>query len=204
MAGHNANKTIIIPKPHFETMDMDLIGLSPLLVNRWSEKAIRQIEEKQAKTAVRQKRAQRDPHAEFEAASYRVNGSYAFPSASFRLAAIGACRLIDGITMATARRLFTCPEEYVILEGNSKNGASWPEMDSRPIRLANGVADMRYRPLFWPWACTLRIRFFAGATTPEQIGNLIVLAGECIGIGELRPEKGGNLGRFTIAEGRQK
>ena len=39
----------------------------------------------------------------------------------------------------------------------------------------------------------------AGATTAEQVLNLLALAGEMVGVGEYRVERGGNYGRFKIA-----
>jgi len=184
---------IIVPAPNLKVMRVGIKGLSPLLVNRWSEKAMRQIEETQSGAPKTRKRAARDPRAEFEASSYRYpGGGYGFPSASFRLAAVSACRLVDGLTMTQARVLFVIPADLVKLVGPR------PKMDTRPVRLANGSADLRYRALFWPWATKLDIRYNANAVSAEQIINLLVLAGECIGVGELRPEKGGNHGRFTI------
>lgn len=198
-------KILEIRRPDLQTVEIPLEGLSPLIVNRWSEKAMRQIEEnQQGKVKMpRGKKEPRNPEAEFLASSYRLgDGDYGFPAGAFRKAAISAVRNVDGMTMAFAKGLFVCPDEYVQLITGE------PEMDVRPVRLQSGVADLRYRAKFWPWSCVLKIRFFAGATSAEQIANLMIIAGECVGVGELRPERGGSYGRFTIkaeaAEGSRK
>jgi hypothetical protein len=184
---------IIIPPPDLRVLNCNIEGLSPLLVSRWSEKATRQITESQSGAPKTRKRAARDPEAEFKASLYEYpGGGYGFPCAAFRLAAVSACRLVDGLTMTQARLLFVIPDDLAKLTGAK------PKMDTRPVRLANGSADLRYRGIFWPWATKLSVRYNAGAVSAEQLLNLLILAGECIGVGELRPERGGNYGRFTI------
>lgn len=192
----------VIERPKFTSVSIKIEGLSPLMVHRWSEKALLMMTEKQAGAPKTRKREARDPEGEFKAAAYVLDdGSFGFPAGSFKLAAVAACRLIDGLTMTAARGLFVCPQEYVTLTNpNPVEGAPWPAMDMRPVRVGMGAADIRYRPVFWPWACELHVRFVAGATSAEQVGYLLMLAGEAVGIGEMRPEKGGNYGRFHIAE----
>lgn len=183
---------IRIPAPELRTLVVKVRGTSPLLVSRWSEKALRQIAESQSGAPKTRKRAARDPQAEYEASSYRIGKGYGFPAAAFRLASVSACRLVDGLTMTQARSLFRVTEDLVKLEGPG------PVMDERPVRLANGSADIRYRARFDEWSTKLTIRFLQSAVSAEQLVNLLVLAGECVGVGELRPERGGNYGCFTV------
>jgi hypothetical protein len=192
----------VIQRPQFRHIVVRLEGLSPLVVHRWSEKAMGLMAAKQAGAPKTRKRETRDPEAEFKAASYVLDdGSHGFPAGAFKLAAVSSCRLIDGITMTAARGLFVCPQEYVTLTNPApEKGRPWPAIDTRPVRVGMGAADIRYRPLYWPWACELGVRFVAGATSTEQIGYLLMLAGEAVGVGEMRPEKGGNYGRFRIAD----
>lgn len=186
---------IRIPEPDLRLMSVDLVGLSPLLCQRFSEKAGRQIAEGQSGAPKSKKRTPRDPHQEYlDSMHEHPSGGYAFPASAFRKAAISACRMLDGLPMTVARTLFICPQELVKIEGSK------PVMDTRHVRLSSGSVDLRYRGIFHEWKTKLEIRYNAGATSVEQIANLLVLAGECIGVGELRPEKGGNYGRFSIAQ----
>jgi len=69
------------------------------------------------------------------------------------------------------------------------------------VRVGMGVADIRYRPQFDPWAAKVRIAFNAAAISPEQIANLLDIAGFGVGVGEWRPEKDGSFGRFHVSRG---
>lgn len=62
----------------------------------------------------------------------------------------------------------------------------------------NRSPQMRYRPGFPEWSTTLRIRFDADVFTPEDVMNLLARAGQKIGWGELRPEKGYSCGMWDV------
>ena len=67
------------------------------------------------------------------------------------------------------------------------------------VRIGMGVADMRYRAEFWPWHAELEISYNTRALSLEQIMNLLNTAGFGVGIGEWRPERDGDKGRFHCA-----
>jgi len=190
-----APEILRIPRPDLKTFSLQIKGISPLMMHAWSEKVMSGLPggsgHKDPKTG---KRPARDPEKDFREAAYRhPEGGYGFPAVAFKQAAVSAIRLIDGLTMAEAKLMFLMPQDFVKIESPE------PTMDSRPVRLQRGGSvEMRYRPVFWPWSTNLEVRYNARAVTVEQIVNLLVLAGECVGIGEWRPEKGGKHGRFTI------
>jgi hypothetical protein len=76
-----------------------------------------------------------------------------------------------------------------------------PTMREDMVRVGMGTADIRYRGEFKQWSAILPITYNSRAISPEQILNLIMIAGFAIGIGEWRPERDGNYGRFEIAQG---
>ena len=73
-----------------------------------------------------------------------------------------------------------------------------PRMHEAMVRLKNGSADIRYRAEFPEWACTLRILYNAAYVSPEQLVNLLQLAGFHVGIGEHRVERDGDNGMFEV------
>ena len=75
------------------------------------------------------------------------------------------------------------------------------EYEASYYRLKNGSADLRYRPEITNWSTTLRISYDKALTSPEQIASLFLRAGYSVGVGDWRPEKDGDFGRFTVAEG---
>lgn len=187
-----ADTPITIPKIDVRQMDITLIGDSPLICHRWSEKARKEMLDKQMKKAKTAKTA-KDPDADFKASLYpHPDGGYGFPCVGFKAAAVGACRFSDGMKMTEARGAFHVVGELAKIEGT-------PTMREDMVRIAMGTADIRFRGEFKTWKTTLRVSFNASAISPEQIVNLMNLAGFGVGIGEWRPERDGSYGRFHVA-----
>jgi hypothetical protein len=201
--GHEATE-VRIPTLDVRTFEIELRGTAPIIVHKFSDKARRQIEDKQQQKAKTGKQ-KRDPKAEYLAAFYLMPGSpaaetkgarYGVPAAGFKKAAVKACRYIDGVTMTFANGAFHVLEDAGgLVELRHK---APPHMREDTVRLASGVLDLRYRPEFTDWGVTLRIRYNASVMSPEQIVNLFHHAGFHVGWGELRPEKGYSNGTWDV------
>src|SRR5690348_6335815 len=66
-------------------IQIPIVGESPLIMHRWSEKAKRQMRDKQQKKATKAKEV-RNPHEEFIEATYFLNAErtrYGFPATAF-------------------------------------------------------------------------------------------------------------------------
>jgi hypothetical protein len=170
-------------------------------MNQFAEKQKKQMGEKQAGKA-RNKRPNKDPKAEFEAATYYLPGSnkkkYGCKSSAFKLSAISACRHVEGITMTHAMGAFHVLGDFVEIKFKGK-----PIMREDTVRIGGfgkKTADLRYRPEFQNWKCELTIRYNASAINPEQIAHLLNVAGFSVGVGEWRPEKKGTFGMFEVGK----
>lgn len=181
---------IAIPKIDVREMEITLVGDSPLICHRWSEKAKKEMLDKQMKKAKTAKIA-KDPEADFEASLYPLGDGYGFPCVAFKSAAVGACRYSDGIKMTEARGAFHVVGELVRIDGV-------PTIREDMVRVGMGTADIRHRGEFKTWRATLRLQYNASVFSPEQIVNLLNLAGFGVGVGEWRPEKDGGYGRFHV------
>lgn len=181
--------TIVIPQPKIRTVQVPIVGTTPLLMHKWSEKAIEMMRRKQGKKASQPKEA-KDPEADFNGARYiSSEGWDGVQAVAFKAAMVGACRQTDkAISMTLAQRLF-----FVVPDGmdDRDNGlvriVGEPRMHEAMVRVGMGVADIRYRPIYMPWSATLTIRFNAGVISEDQLFNLVQLAGLCEGVGEWRP-----------------
>jgi len=183
--------TIELPPLNIQTVSFMLIGDSPLIVHAWSEKAKRQMLDKQMKKASKAKEA-KDPEADYEACFYRTEtGGYGFPAIGVKAAMVGACRFVDA-KMTMARGAFHIDAEMLQVIGEPR-----PREDM--VRVGMGTADIRYRPEFPSWRIPVTVKFNAAVISAEQIANLLNVAGFGIGIGEWRPEKNGSYGRFHVA-----
>lgn len=174
-----------------QRIQLRLRGTSPLIVHRWSEKAKKEMLDKQMKRAGRGKEA-KDPERDYREALYvREDGSYGFPAVAFKAAAVRAGTYCD-MKMTFLRGAFHVEGELVQIEGD-------PKMREDMVRVGVGTADIRYRPEFPTWTATLNVVYNARAITVEQIVNLFNIAGFAVGVGEWRPEKDGQYGRFEVA-----
>lgn len=183
---------VAVPPIRLQRMQITLIGDSSLICNRWSEKAKKQMLDKQMKAAKTAKSA-KDPEQDYLNSLYvHPDGGYGFPCVGFKASAVGACRFSDGIKMTEARGAFHVTGELAQIQGE-------PSMREDMVRVGVGTADIRYRGEFTSWRTTLTIVYNADAISPEIIVNLFNLAGFGVGVGEWRPEKDGSYGRFHVA-----
>lgn len=165
-----ADTPIIIPKIDVRQMEITLIGDSPLICHRWSEKAKKQMLDKQMKKAKTAKEA-KDPEADYQASLYKLPGDkFGFPCVAFKAAAVGACRFSDGMKMTEARGALHVVGEFAVIDGV-------PSMREDMVRIAMGTADIRFRGEFKSWRTTILVSFNASSISPEQIVNLFNLAG---------------------------
>lgn len=186
-----AATAIALPPLRIERVSFVLVGDSPLIVHAWSEKAKRQMIEKQTKQA-RQPKAAREPEVEYEDCFYRTEGGdYAFPAIGVKAAMISACRFAD-MKMTEARGAFHIDGEMLRVIGEPR-----PREDM--VRIGIGTADLRYRPEFPDWRIPVTLKINASVISAEQVANLLNIAGFGVGIGEWRPERNGSYGRFHVA-----
>ncbi len=187
---------VSIMQLHKKTMKVKVRGISSLIVHRFGKKATDQIEAKQQKKAKKPREA-KDPEAEYQECFYRDEDDYVFPCSAFKKAMVSAATSIDDKTnfpKTKIRQAVFVKGDFVRLEYGKE-----PRMRTDPVRLPSGGADMRYRPEFEDWSVVLIIEYNASVLSAEQIVNLINIAGFGVGIGDWRPEKDGEHGRFEVA-----
>ena len=173
---------------------LTLAGDSPLICHAWSDKAKKMMLDKQMKKAKAGKEA-KDPEQDFyDSLCPHPDGGYGFPVVGFKASAVSACRYVDGLPMTVARGAFHVNGELAKIEGSE------PTMREDMVRVGMGTADIRYRGQFDPWTVKLDLVYNPQALSLEQIVNLFNIAGFGVGIGEWRPEKDGQYGRFHVQD----
>ena len=192
--GVTNNPPIAITPPDFRFVSMRLRGTSPLVINRFSQKAMEEMRATQeAGSTARAKkvRTAKDFNALYEGAKHKsIEGWDGIHAAAFRNAAISACRAV-GFKMTHAKLAFRVMEDgwdmadgaplIKILDGEAEQWVA-------PTRNATGVIDLRSRPMYKKWGAQLNIEYDAGMLTAADIGNLISRVGKQVGIGEGRPD----------------
>lgn len=203
----NAHVTISAPK--FLTAEFTIIGTAPYVQARFSEKAKNEMMGKMAagqQARGKKVREARDFDADCRAALHvSTEGWVGIPASSFRAAMISACRLV-GFKMTLAKlSVFVEADGFDRVDGVPlvKIAGDWERVDMH-ARNQTGVTDIRVRPMFRDWSAKLRIRVDGDQFSLTDVSNLLLRAGQQVGIGEGRPDSrmsnGLGWGMFRLEE----
>lgn len=188
----NATAVIEVHPPKIARLGVEVVGTAPLICHKWSEKAKKQMLDKQMKKASKAKEA-KDPERDFQESLYITeDGGYGFPSVAFKAAAVRAGTYSD-MPMTFTRGAFHVSGELVPITGE-------PKMREDMVRLGGKTADIRYRGEFPDWSAIVPVELNESALSIEQLVNLFTIAGFAVGVGEWRPEKNGQYGRFELGK----
>ncbi len=190
-----------LPEMQLRSMTLDIVGTSPLIMHRWSEKAKKQMRDKHAKKAKTPKEV-RDPVKDFTEATYflaRNPDRYGVSAHAFYSAALDAA-LALGAKKSEMRRAFSVRPDAFTGDGPMVElyTPKPPTMREDPVVVGIAQPDLRYRPEFTEWSCNVRVVFDSRQVSAEQIANLFRQAGFSTGIGEWRQEKEGFYGAFDV------
>lgn len=185
-----------------KTIQISIRGISPLISHQFSEKARKQMRDKKLGQKVKAREAA-DPEAELEAATYRLSdGSFGVPATAIKNAITEAAHKDLGIPRTVLRRGL-----FIVADDTPSGGVPLvrirtPErlMREDVVRVGMGSSDLRWRPEFPKWEIDLRIQYDTEWLQVETIVGLLQRAGFGIGIGEWRPERDGDFGRFEIVK----
>jgi hypothetical protein len=183
-----------LERPSIRTAFIRIVGDSPLIVHRWSEKTKREMLDKHMGKAEKGREV-KDPQSQYEDTIYYLeNGDHGFPSSAFKQAAVRAGKLL-GIAMTDTKTMFhvngTVEQELATIEGT-------PRMREDIVRVSNGSPDIRYRAEYPEWSTVIAVHYNPQIATLEKIVSLIEHGGFGVGVGEWRPEKNGQFGRYHV------
>ena len=180
-----------------ETLIIPILGITPLIVHRFSEKAKRQmLDAMQGRKSPKQAK---NPEAEYEAAFYRLDdGRPGMIAGAFKDATVGGARFYHAVKMTEIKSFLWFLGELgndgrmmVPIEGE-------PNMREDVVRVGRGGTDLRYRPQFLQWKTTLTVTYPISSLTRESVLSLVDAGGMGVGVGEWRPEKGGEFGTYCV------
>jgi len=177
-------------------VELTIVGTSPLVQHAWDEKAKEMMRAKHGGKKTKD-RAVRDPEAEGNAAAYRTaKGKYGIQVSALKSAIISAAHKDLGVEKTLVKKsvFIICTDPGGVLPMDCDE----PTIQEDPVRVGPGSADLRYRPYFYRWSLTFKVEIDATLMTVETLINLINRAGFGVGIGEMRPEKGKDCGRFRV------
>jgi len=185
-------QTVVIEPPRFGNSTIKIVGVSPYVGHKFSQKAREEMRRKQAAGSQankeRKKREPKDFDALYNGAIYfSREGWRGIPASCFRNAMISACRLV-GFTMTLAKlSLFVHADGF-----DKEDGTPLVRMLGEPrkheamVRLPNGSPDISVRPMWEEWSINLRVRWDQSQFSASDVVNLLSRAGLQVGIGEGR------------------
>lgn len=191
---------IVVNPVKWSTIRVALVGDSPLIPNRVSEKAKRELLMPKAKKNAAEKAStlKHDPLTEFRGSPYAMGrGEHpthlAALSAWFKGAMETAALVLPGITKSGVEKLVWVEGERVPLYG-------LPEVFTRVVRMADvgRTPDVKTRCIVPRWAVEVAVSYITPMLNERSVLNLLVAAGQVAGVGDWRPGKGGNFGRFSV------
>lgn len=209
-------ETIEIKPIEIQKTTIRVVGDTPLIMHAWSEKAKREILDKQMKKTKASAKQAKSPVEDFIRSMYWrkgfpeemsedgfeeaiLNGArFGFPVTAFKQAAISAAYRMgwtkDKMSMRGA--FFIDGDENQMVEIFS----DVPVIREDMVKVGMGTADIRFRGEFRNWWADLTISYNKnGQYSLEQIINIINAGGYVCGIGEWRPERDGQYGMFHVA-----
>lgn len=211
---------------NFETVNITIVGQTPLIIHAWDTKAKREMLEKQSGKKVGAKHNIKIPVNDFMASLYWLTeqpeygssddeaeasweaavdsgAKFGFPVTGIKQSIIaGAYRAGLDVTQTSLRGTF-------FLSGATESSTMdlaeivgpLPEIREDMVKVGgmSKVADIRYRGEFKQWEIPLRLKYNKdGKYTLEQILNMVNYGGFVTGIGEWRPERDGQFGMYEL------
>lgn len=199
MAKAKDSGEVFVMKVEQGALDVCIKGASPLIINRMSEKAKRELLLPRGKKNAAEKasNAKHDPLTEYRASAYTLKSGptlLALLATAFKGALRTAALDMPGASKTQIGRLTYVTGDYIGIYGV-------PQLFMSVTRSADQkkTPDIRTRCIVPQWACQITVNYVMPILREQAVVNLLAAAGMYIGVGDWRPEKGsGNFGQFSI------
>lgn len=179
------------------TIKIKIIGLTPYLSNKLSDKTKNDMLDKQTGKGV-EKNKIRDIKKEVEEKIHKLSGDrVGIPAFAIKKALIESAPALEMYKKDVRGNIFVIPEENNLVPITYKK-----MVINEAITKDSGISKAprsTFRPEFRDWTCEFVVRYNSKVITPEQIFNLIKVAGFSNGVGSWTPFREGTYGTFTIS-----
>lgn len=179
------------------TMRAKIVGITPYLSNKMSDKEKQSMLDKQMGKGS-EKNKIRNPQQEVEDKIHKMsNGKVGIPIVAIKKAMVESAPYLEMEKKLVRGGLFIVAEDGNLVPLTYKK-----MVVNEAITRDSGISRTprtTFRPEFRDWSCEFTIKYNAKQITPNQIFNLLKVAGFHIGLGSWRPLTDGNFGTFTVA-----
>jgi len=172
-------------------------GVSPLVMHAWSEKAkamVRMTPQERKKLP----KVERTPEQTAHECAYRMDdGSFGLPIDAFKKAITEAAHVDDGVPKKLIRQAL-----FIVAPDKSNNVplsyVDEPVVTEDKVTVGRGQTDLRYRLYFHDWQATYTCEIDTSKLNIQDVVTLVDRAGFGVGIGDWRPQRDGDKGRFEL------
>lgn len=177
-------------------LTVTLIGDSPLICERWTQRDTDTIMHGRRSPCACQPKVVRDLEQEYRDRLYTFpDGTYGFPAIGVKAALVSAARFrpVAGLSMTDVKCSTHIPGELVPVTGTPQ-----PRHDS-VVMFRGDREHAVVRAEFPIWTATVSLNYNAARVTEPELVTLFDAAGFGVGLGTWRPEKNGIFGRFHVS-----
>lgn len=181
--------------------DACILGTTPIILNRISDKGMRELLQPAGRKNAAQKAstAKHDPFTEFRASAHQDRDPSApallqHVASAFKGALAGAALDLPGANKSQIGRLTWVVGERIHIHGV-------PKIFCAITRMAdiNKTPDVRTRVIVPEWACRITVAYVTPLLKDQGVANLLASAGVTQGVGDWRTGKGkGTYGSFEL------
>ena len=207
------------------TVDVVIVGTTPLIVHAWSHKAKQAMLDKQRGKATKTKHEIKIPVNDFMGSLYwltekpqpgendeeaetawnnvKDTAKFGFPVTGIKQSAIMGAKRGGLDVVATELRgsffIKGATEASTIDIAEIIGSEPWMRDDMVKVGGMSKTADIRFRPQFDEWEIPLQMTYNVnGKYSLEQLINCFNVGGFVCGIGEWRPERDGQMGMYRV------
>jgi hypothetical protein len=191
-----------------KTINAEITGVSPFLMH--SDRLANPLDplKKEISTYTSKRKKTDDDHEEIARLEW-LGGMYFdekigpyVPGRMLKAALINSAKKTKEGPKIRSGVLVSTDKAKLVYDGPRNTEALWKSGKFTDIRsvVVQRARLMRCRPIFHEWACRFEIVYDESVIDKSDIFRLLGTAGTMIGIGDFRPENGGDFGRFDAKE----
>lgn len=179
-------------------IEVKIEGVSPLLMNRFTDEAAAKIS---AGTSSALQGQKPPPREQADGKVYRDSkGRPVIPGPNLLACMVEAGRHIKaGKAKVSTARSSLVPAGITIVEIEALIAPGKYEVDSRAVVIpSTGGRIMAHRPRFDVWSCKFTLDVDSTMFGEAIVRELLDLGGKRVGLGDFRPARRGPFGRFVV------
>jgi hypothetical protein len=208
MAKKSDESTLLIRELSRGYGSFPIIGTTPLIFNRMTEEAMKELlYPAPKKRSGSSEKLKHDPRSEYAASMFTADDCdqppvieglpathIVMPGSALKKAVCRSALDHPDVKKTEIERLVSVPDDFVPIWGV-------PQLMIKIVRCGGftKTPDTRTRAILKKWATVVRYEWVAPILSASSIANLLNLAGQNVGIGDWRQEKGaGSFGSFRV------